>query len=95
MHNGEYPYEGAAACSWNFEDGTIIEFEDGRQVVCLDRGLLGNEGWVDIFVVSIRAGKALGYSKYELVRIIRRGYKPVTRGDRPDPLFDGYYLREL
>lgn len=52
MANGEWPHEGAAACSWDLSMYTRIRFPDGRVVVCKDRGLLGANGWVDIYVPS-------------------------------------------
>jgi hypothetical protein len=51
MFNGEWVYEGAAACSWNLPLNTafyIVGDPTQRIYVCKDRGLL-NDTWVDIF----------------------------------------------
>lgn len=53
MASGRYPYVGAAACSYNYPLGTRLRFvADGWVVTCEDRGLLGYEGWVDVFAPS-------------------------------------------
>jgi 3D (Asp-Asp-Asp) domain-containing protein len=56
MFNGEHVHEGAAACSWNLPLGTLVEFDDGRQVVCTDRGHLGNAGWIDVWMPDYATG---------------------------------------
>ncbi len=51
MFNGEWVYEGAAACSWNLPLDTafyIVGDPTQRIYVCKDRGLL-DDTWVDIF----------------------------------------------
>lgn len=51
MFNGEYVYEGVAACSWNLPLNTafyIVGDPTQRIYVCKDRGLL-DDTWVDIF----------------------------------------------
>jgi hypothetical protein len=51
MYNGEWVYEGAAACSWNLPLDTafyIVGDPTQRIYVCKDRGLL-DDTWVDIF----------------------------------------------
>lgn len=66
MYNGEWVHEGAAACSWNFELGTVIQFRDGWQVVCKDRGALGWSGWIDVWGGS---NVVAGYGPYEVVEV--------------------------
>jgi hypothetical protein len=51
MYNGQWVYEGAAACSWNLPIDTafyIVGDPTQRIYVCKDRGLL-DDTWVDIF----------------------------------------------
>lgn len=51
MYNGEWVYEGVAACSWNLPLNTafyIVGDPTQRIYVCKDRGLL-DDTWVDIF----------------------------------------------
>jgi hypothetical protein len=51
MANGRRVYQGAAACSWNLEIGTmffIVGDPTRRLYMCEDRGLL-DDTWVDIF----------------------------------------------
>lgn len=79
MYSGIYPYHGAAACSWNFPLGTVLRFWDGRVVTCLDRGLLGWNGWVDVYAAT--PGEAWRiqqsyeyYNGYEMVEVLRWGY---------------------
>ena len=51
MYNGEWVYEGAAACSWNLPLGTAFYIENDptkRIYICKDRGWLPDT-WVDIF----------------------------------------------
>jgi len=76
MYSGHYPFEGAAACSWNFPLGTQLAFADGRVVTCLDRGHLGWSGWVDVFVWGPAAGRlvAESYSPYADVTVLRWGW---------------------
>lgn len=78
MYSGIYPYSGAAACSWNFPIGTVLEFPYGDQVVCLDRGMLGSSGWVDRFVWSHGEGlywESL-YGQWTSVTVVRWGWGP-------------------
>lgn len=60
-YSGGTTFSGVAACSWGFEMGTRLRFlEDGREVVCLDRGQLGNgRAWVDVWVPTAEAGRTL------------------------------------
>lgn len=78
-YSGIYPTHGTAACSWNFPLGTVLRFWDGRVVTCLDRGLLGWSGWVDIFAANWAEGRRIQqsyeyYSGYESVEILRWGW---------------------
>lgn len=79
MYSGIYPYHGAAACSWNFPLGTIVRFADGREVVCLDRGRLGDQGWIDIYAATWAEGQRIqqAYEYWwccEDVEIVRWGW---------------------
>ena len=81
MYSGIYPYHGAAACSWNFPLWTVLRFRDGRTVTCLDRGMLGWSGWVDIYAATPTEAWRIQqayeyYSGYEPVEIIRWGAGP-------------------
>ena len=72
MFSGLEPFSGAAACSWNFELGTRLAFNDGRVVECLDRGLLGSSGHVDVFVRSVAEGRAVAaaYGSRTVVEVL-------------------------
>jgi len=49
MASGRWTYYGAAACSYDFDLGTVLRFlDEGRTVTCEDRGALGGMA-VDIF----------------------------------------------
>lgn len=74
--SGWYPYAGSAACSFNFPMGTTLAFPDGRVVVCLDRGRLGSEGWVDVFAPSAAYGRDVSqtYGDYSEVVILCWGW---------------------
>jgi hypothetical protein len=74
--SGVYPYPGSAGCSLNFPLGTVLAFEDGREVVCLDRGLLGTSGHVDIYVPSRAEGAvvARSYGGRADVDVLRWGW---------------------
>lgn len=79
MASGTYPYHGAAACSYNFPFGTMLRFWDGRVVTCLDRGMLGWSGWVDIYAASYAEGRRIQaayeyYNGRESVEILRWGW---------------------
>jgi hypothetical protein len=73
MYSGQYPFVGAAACSWNFSIGTRLRLPDGREVTCLDRGRLGSAGWVDIFVPTTADGRhvARQYGDWTTVVVVR------------------------
>ena len=78
-YSGIYPYHGSAACSWNFPLGTVLQFWDGRVVTCIDRGLLGWNGWVDIFAATWAEGRRIQqsyeyYAGREVVEILRWGW---------------------
>lgn len=51
-YSGQWPYPGSAACSWNYPLYSRVTFSDGREVVCIDRGLLGWSGWIDLYVTN-------------------------------------------
>lgn len=75
-YNGEYPFAGSAAASWNIPLGSIFRFADGREVIVTDRGRLGSEGWLDIFVWSwseVREVEA-AYGFRATVEIVRWGW---------------------
>jgi hypothetical protein len=75
-YSGHWPYYGSAACSWNLPLGTVLELSDGHQVICIDRGRLGNEGWVDLYVPDFSTGSWLQryYGEWITVRIVRWGW---------------------
>lgn len=58
MYNGEYPYAGAAACSWNLAIGTWVYLPDGTALQCLDRGYL-SPTHIDVYVESHWEGQEL------------------------------------
>lgn len=74
MASGNYPYVGAAACSYNYPLGTRLRFlSDGWIVTCEDRGLLGYNGWVDVFSPSSAWGieNVVGaYGDYAEVEVV-------------------------
>ena len=76
MHSGYYPFWGAAACSWNFPEGTVLELPDGHRVTCLDRGLLGASGWVDIYTPDWATARWVQayYGPWTTVAIVRWGW---------------------
>lgn len=78
MASGIWTHLGAAACSYGFPMGTVLEMPDGWQVTCLDRGHLGRStGWVDIWSPSLRWGYnqiAGEYGDYAWVTVHRWGY---------------------
>lgn len=66
--NGGHTYPGSAACSFNYPFFTRFVFRDGEMVVCTDRGVLGNKGWVDVFQDKLLADK---YGAYTDVVVIQ------------------------
>lgn len=58
MYNGEYPYSGAAACSWDLPIGTWVYLSDGTALQCLDRGHLASTH-IDVYVGSHWEGREL------------------------------------
>ena len=73
-YSGVWPARGVAACSWNIPIGTKLRLTvDGRMVTCLDRGRLGDTGWVDIFVPNRREGIEIAktYGGWTLVEVVR------------------------
>lgn len=75
MANGEYPFIGAAACSYDLKMGTVALFNDGRVVICADRGHLSNRGWIDVYADSRDAGRdiALAYGSETTVSLFIPG----------------------
>ena len=78
MANGERVHKGAAACSRGFPTYTVLEFPDGFQVTCKDRGYLGpGTGWVDVWAPSLSWGRryvAGDYGNYAWVTVVRWGH---------------------
>lgn len=77
MADGNLVHEGAAACSRWIPMGTVLEFPDGRQVVCQDRGH-GDwywRGWVDVYGDS---SVNRVYGDYTWVLVLRWGYDGVA-----------------
>src|SRR5215204_5246807 len=76
MYSGQQTHWGAAACSWNYPIGTQLELPDGWVVTCLDRGLLGSSGWIDIWAPNMATGYWLEskYGQQTQVQIVRWGY---------------------
>ena len=79
MASGLWPFEGAAACSWNFPMGTVLELHDGLVITCLDRGDLGNGvpySWVDIFLPTLAQASEVfwRYGGWSTARVVRWGY---------------------
>lgn len=76
MYSGYQTHWGAAACSWNYPIGTQLELPDGMVVTCLDRGLLGSSGWVDLWVPDWPAARAYQahYGNWTTARIVRWGW---------------------
>ena len=76
MYSGYQTHWGAAACSWNYPIGTVLELPDGFQVTCLDRGVLGSSGWIDIWVPDWSTGRWLQqrYGDWTTATIVRWGW---------------------
>lgn len=73
MADGSMVHDGAAACSQWMPFGTVLEFPDGRQVVCQDRGH-GDwywRGWVDVYGDST-VNRV--YGDYAWVSVLRWGW---------------------
>lgn len=74
-YSGAYTRPGVAACSFDLALGTRLRFSDGREVVCLDRGRLGNGypySWVDVWAASPAEGRRLAatYGSVTVVEVI-------------------------
>ncbi|MCS6800526.1 MAG: hypothetical protein RMM58_07180 [Chloroflexota bacterium] len=69
--SGIPPFVGAAACSWDIPLGTVAVFKDGRPVICLDRGNLGSEGWIDLYAPDREFGRDIerAYGQRTTVRL--------------------------
>ena len=65
--SGAYTTAGGTACSTNWSFGTRFRFSNGTTVVCNDRGILGNTGWLDVW-----QGRALAalYGPYATVEVL-------------------------
>lgn len=83
MASGIQTHYGAAACSGAWGDyylpmGTLLEFPDGRRVVCLDRGGgINGQYWVDVWAPSLAYGRtniAAVYGDYADVTVLRWGW---------------------
>lgn len=76
MYSGYETHWGAAACSWNYPMGTRLRLPDGFIVTCLDRGHLGSNGWIDIWVPDHATGRWLAqqYGDYANVAVLRWGW---------------------
>lgn len=76
MYSGYHTHWGAAACSWNYPLGTVLELPDGFQVMCLDRGLLGSSGWIDIWCPDWATARWLQhhYGDWTTATIVRWGW---------------------
>lgn len=66
-YSGVPLYVGSTACSWNWPIGTRFRFLDGETVTCIDRGLLGNAGWLDVWSQPSLVSK---YGAYTNVSVI-------------------------
>lgn len=69
--SGTRSFVGTAACSWELPLGTVVVFPDGRPVVCVDRGNLGNDGWIDIYAPDEAFGRDIerAYGQRATVRV--------------------------
>jgi hypothetical protein len=56
-YSGIKPFVGGAACSWDLPIGAVLVLADNRVVVCLDRGKLGADGWVDVYAPDPTFGR--------------------------------------
>lgn len=76
MYSGYQTHWGAAACSWNYPIGTVLELPDGFRVTCLDRGHLGWNGWIDIWSPDMATGYWLArqYGDWTRATVIRWGW---------------------
>jgi hypothetical protein len=79
MANGERVHHGAAACSNWMPFGTVLEFPDGFQVTCKDRGYGGRfwRGWVDVWAPSRAWGQQYvtgDYGDFAWVTVVRWGW---------------------
>lgn len=73
MANGEWPYHGAAACSYNLAFGTRLKFPDGAEFICADRGQLGAVGWADLYAPTPEIGREFvrRYGERATVEVVR------------------------
>lgn len=48
-YSGQQTYAGSTACSWNWPLYTRFLLPDGEVLTCIDRGRLGDLGWLDVW----------------------------------------------
>jgi hypothetical protein len=70
-YSGTPSFVGTAACSWDIPLGAVAVFKDGRPVICIDRGNLGNEGWIDVYAPDTSFGREVerAYGQRTTVRL--------------------------
>lgn len=70
-YSGVRSFVGTAACSWEIPLGAVAVFKDGRPVICLDRGNLGRDGWIDVYAPDLEFGRAIerAYGQRTTVRL--------------------------
>lgn len=75
QYAGTWTAWGSAACSWNLPIGTRLRLPDGYEVTCLDRGRLGNTGWVDLWAPDWETGAWLQaqYGDWTTVEVVQWG----------------------
>jgi hypothetical protein len=72
MANGEYPRPGVAACSKHFATGQRLTLPAGDRLICLDRGHIDSQPWVDVYVNNHAEGRLLAafYGPYSVVQVV-------------------------
>ncbi len=77
-YSGHWPAWGTAACSWDMPLGTRLRFADGFEVECWDRGLLGWDGWIDVYAPdwTTAAWVWRQYGPAAVVTVTRWGWGP-------------------
>lgn len=66
-YSGRQTYSGATACSWNWPLYTRFMLPDGDVFTCIDRGMLGSNGWLDLWR---RPDLVRDYGPYALVTVL-------------------------
>ena len=76
MYSGYQTHWTAAACSWNYPIGTQLMLPDGHVITCLDRGLLGSSGWVDLWMPDMATARWYQqyYGDWTTVSVVRWGF---------------------